>query len=662
MLVVDELFSGIDRVVALVSRVEGTYEFEVQPLREYFAARYLYDTAPYSPPGNERRGTKPDRFDAIARNFYWLNVTRFFAGCFSKGELPGLRERAEELLRTDYEDCYHPRALMAMLLADWVFAQNPRVTSEIVDLVTDRLGLTYLARSGRAMSPNRVAFEFPAPDCGRDAVVDRCMKLLVAHPASDFAGMLTSIVRSNTSIAERIELWLAHTRDNVTEGLGRWFAYAQWLGILAEIPLAVISELLPADTSFEPSVATALIESGRFDLWEYSAEGQRRLLDLILDRGICTWRTSSASYLSLATNSLNVPLLNFAFDLSGEGKLSDIGGVLDDDDGMEWFLSDEETLQRFRDPETELEKECLRLALIARGEFRRPSVEWTTQLDPWNRIVECGRDLWGERWLFYLISYCATRVTIQNDQPDVCEDFFDKDKSLCERAMYARFQRDSSSWWLEQFTKVHDRLDLPFFCLCAVGWVSLDVLVAIAPLLNSAIASFSKDEWSLFSSAFYVILFSAQEEFVTFDLDILPAELHERTVVALSVRAKQELRNQLFGRYLENYKGSDPVICAFWCQTVITVLGEKKAAWEGHLGRIRSLYRPGDSEQDMRALRTPSASTVQIPIDVAKEIIEHADQYPSYLVDSAEKICRLYLSENLVPVGRIAEAERWFDT
>src|SRR5437763_667634 len=86
--VVDALFTGmVERVGALVSRVQGTYEFEVQPLREYFAARHLYETAPYSPPGHEQRGTKPDRFDALARNFYWLNVTRFYCGCFSKGEL-----------------------------------------------------------------------------------------------------------------------------------------------------------------------------------------------------------------------------------------------------------------------------------------------------------------------------------------------------------------------------------------------------------------------------------------------------------------------------------------------------------------------------------------------------------------------------------------------
>src|SRR5690606_7455278 len=84
----DNLFTGmVERVVALVSRIQGTFEFEVQPLREYFAARYLYDTAPYAPPGKpKRRGTLPDRFEALAKNFYWLNVTRFYAGCYSSGE------------------------------------------------------------------------------------------------------------------------------------------------------------------------------------------------------------------------------------------------------------------------------------------------------------------------------------------------------------------------------------------------------------------------------------------------------------------------------------------------------------------------------------------------------------------------------------------------
>jgi len=56
--VVDDVFGAtLERIFMIVSRVEGTYEFEVQPLREYFAARFLYDTAPSSP--RARAGTRP---------------------------------------------------------------------------------------------------------------------------------------------------------------------------------------------------------------------------------------------------------------------------------------------------------------------------------------------------------------------------------------------------------------------------------------------------------------------------------------------------------------------------------------------------------------------------------------------------------------------------
>ena len=59
---IEELFSGmVERVVAIVSRVQGTYEFDVQTLREYFAARYLYETAPYSP--RVMNAGEPDRTD-----------------------------------------------------------------------------------------------------------------------------------------------------------------------------------------------------------------------------------------------------------------------------------------------------------------------------------------------------------------------------------------------------------------------------------------------------------------------------------------------------------------------------------------------------------------------------------------------------------------------
>ncbi|MFC7761110.1 NACHT domain-containing protein [Catellatospora bangladeshensis] len=83
---VHELFKAITgRVICLVERPAGI-EFEVQPLREYFAARYLHDDAPLK----GEKNTKDDRLDALLRRPYWSNVLRFFAGMLSKGEVRGL--------------------------------------------------------------------------------------------------------------------------------------------------------------------------------------------------------------------------------------------------------------------------------------------------------------------------------------------------------------------------------------------------------------------------------------------------------------------------------------------------------------------------------------------------------------------------------------------
>lgn len=164
--ILEEVFGAmLERVVMIVSRVQGTYEFEVQPLREYFAARYLYDTASYSPPGTEKGGTKPDRFDAIARNFYWLNVTRFFCGCFTKGELLDLADRVKELMSDQtLGRTRHPFMLAAMLLSDWVFSQTPKAVTEIVAALSTRESLRRLLP---AVANNRWDQVIQVPDaCG----------------------------------------------------------------------------------------------------------------------------------------------------------------------------------------------------------------------------------------------------------------------------------------------------------------------------------------------------------------------------------------------------------------------------------------------------------------------------------------------------------------
>lgn len=77
---------------ALTSKVQGTFEFDVQPLREYFTARYLYDFA-----GADQRGfDMADVLCELVRRGYWRNTSGFFAGFAKPNELAGLVETLEE--------------------------------------------------------------------------------------------------------------------------------------------------------------------------------------------------------------------------------------------------------------------------------------------------------------------------------------------------------------------------------------------------------------------------------------------------------------------------------------------------------------------------------------------------------------------------------------
>jgi len=204
---VDELFVGmVERVVALVSRVQGTFEFEVQPLREYFAARHLYETAPYSPPGREQRGTKPERFDVLARNFYWLNVTRFYCGCYSRGELSSLADGLMELAKAEeYRYTSYPQLLILMLLGDWVFTQQPLTVSRLTESLLDEPRLKVLLSS---LNRERTSVSLIAPErCGRTELLAGCLRVLSSESNTDVFLVLARSIRDALPAAELYALW-----------------------------------------------------------------------------------------------------------------------------------------------------------------------------------------------------------------------------------------------------------------------------------------------------------------------------------------------------------------------------------------------------------------------------------------------------------------------
>jgi hypothetical protein len=228
---VDELFQGMaERFIALVSRVQGTWEFEVQPLREYFAAYHLHDTARMSRAGKEVTGTKADRFDAIAGNPYWLNVTRFYVGFFDKGELAYL---LHQFRATFAEGRYctqtYSRSLANSIISDQVFIQSPAMGRELSELIAkDVIGWFALSR-GDGMGVLRIPME-----SGGAEVVEQAKEILV-HGEINYSSPVVQVLADLADREKLVNWWHKNLPARSSERWLRWMLIGVGLNALQEL-------------------------------------------------------------------------------------------------------------------------------------------------------------------------------------------------------------------------------------------------------------------------------------------------------------------------------------------------------------------------------------------------------------------------------------------
>ena len=282
---VDTLFSGMaERVVAIVSRIEGSYEFEVQTLREYFAARHLYETAPYSPAGEWRRGTRSDRWRAICRNPYWFNVARFYAGCYSEGELGSLLEEIEALQEDDgFRHTHQSQLLTAILLGDWVFTQRPRTMSNAVALLGEERNIRLLSvREGFALRQvDDIVVRDPG---GQRQLFDACKVLIVpGRPTEEVADIGRSVLSPNVDPRELHAWWLETLLAAEAKDVGWWCHVGDYLEGWTRISIDVVVQWLKAGKVPTGEVVAGLLHAGRFDVLYHNEEFFEAGLHAVLD-------------------------------------------------------------------------------------------------------------------------------------------------------------------------------------------------------------------------------------------------------------------------------------------------------------------------------------------------------------------------------------------
>ena len=651
---VEKLFSGmVERVVAIVSRVQGVYEFDVQTLREFFAAQHLYHTAPYSPPGDERRGTKSDRWRALSRNFYWLNVARFYAGCYSEGELPSLVDELRALSNDDVFRCTsHPQLLTATLLGDWVFSQRPWAIQDAVDLLLEPRGLRMLVAGGRSAlhQTDEVVVRDPV---GRLRLIAACKELLrQERPIEQVVEIVLSLLRPNSAPEEMFDWWIGELRSADETHAPHWCVLGELLGCWSLVDLDTVSELLGRNEVPSLSVIKGLLRANRTDVL-YS---DQKLFDAVVDAVLGgKWFVGShgASLLqSLALSLERLPIgLHYPREAFG-GRVSlfgDLSGVRGHEQDVTW-------------PNFTTAESCARLVRAFASEDERSIQEWLTSLDPWDRIVQKGISEFGERPRFMELANLSAGIRSTEEKCEDSPNLFDTSRPLVRRVRYARLRAGSRKWWSKQLQSATDADEVWMALLVFATWAGTRTFEELAELFDKLIVNLGTSEWYHLSSTLRrAIEFNIPDSWTKtlgIHVNALPLSLSARTVALIAGRCTVANADELYERYLTDYAGDDSVVVSLRATVQVRrALGDERK-WPEAIEALRSNYSP--SRPFIRAFSPLLRNTHTLPDTVARKVVDKPLEFPAILVRAAEARCRELDAARILPVGRVATDEDWF--
>lgn len=455
--ILDELFTGVlERVYVLVQRIEGTYEFEVQPLREYFCAKYLYDTAAAYEAGQDGdpKGSKSDRFDALARNPYWTNVVRFYAGCYRSGELGGLFMQLEELREEDgRQHTYRPRQLGAMLLGDWVFKEAPRVTRHVVGCVFDDLGLKGAATAFGQGAEHPLVLPV---GCGRDELADAAVTALARDLRSPSLRDLSRLARGNLGEGVAGRVWRELATSSHEERTA-WISFASQSDLVRQFPERELVALMTDDhpTSEEFEARCRQVFHAAPAIAERNSEIWRPLLSLALSGRLLSPRHRRPSWLAVLGAALAPGAARITPDRPSvlrqflrEPEVDQlVAGVPADLGAVKAFLSDVTAFEFAGDQKD--------FAPLAAGE----------------RHVDAVQKHLGTVWSVYALAALYAGIPApRGDRGEDATSLFDASAGLVASARRARYWTGGSRWWAAQLENAQSLEDRMFWCLMVMLW------------------------------------------------------------------------------------------------------------------------------------------------------------------------------------------------
>ena len=626
----EELLHGtVERVGALVERRKGMFEFEVQPLREYFTARHLYTTAPQQPAARDCSGTRPERFQAIARSSYWTNVTRFFCGFYNVGELASLVDGVAELGEDEERSLLsQPRRLAMMLLADRVFTQAPRMMKRLIGLLAEEPAFYRFT----AMTPFQRRRDMALPaNAGGSLMYEACCEKLPGESSAERRTALREIMAQNAGWEVRKSTWIERFHagemrcDPIREAID--------LEIINRFTASEIENLVGEDRE---AYLQWLVRSGQYKAIEDNQElltgATQRLFngDLFFP---LRRKYQVPGLIALEVLSELLRPYGLASLFSDESRRGPAYRVLSRIGASRGRSSIELARKNLQEENTNTLNPFALLVLDLLSEDVR---SWRTSLKLWEVLVNGGLRESSENRLMIAVALISTAVDGETDVSEFETDGFAVTEGLVSRLYFARQKGKNVKWWRTRLLEMNSDTSIQGLTIL-LCWGSSRVISSLFAEIELKLNELSVLDWNRLYGMVKAISWTGRQgrldlgRFLEREKDRLSC----RMAVALGHRFRDKQRAKEWARrYFESYGGDDPEVLRFAAHMELFSYDEKHSIDWRYIQRLSMRARKIGVEM---LFPVPGVRDANIPEAVCREVLSNCRSHCEPLVAVCEQ-------------------------
>ena len=274
-------------------------------------------------------------------------------------------------------------------------------------------------------------------------MVAQCIDELLRFPESAYAHVLIETIRTNSDLNERAGLWWSALRSvNEAESRTEWLSYGLDLGV---VQVADRSRVEALSTESDQEYGRRMTRLAFGGMWSFVAQHERQIgavVDEVLSRdyqGLVYRKREPIQEFAVA---LSIRRYWVAFREPSRGSLTRIWERY-------WMVEEsKDTKEVVAVGECDILLRCRALVETSKELADSFSVDvWASDLGPWTKLMERGRDLFGDRWALYVLASLAAGVPSKEEQSENAGDLFDVDVPIVPRARYARLRAGQWRWW-----------------------------------------------------------------------------------------------------------------------------------------------------------------------------------------------------------------------